>query len=134
MREKLRTTTAGRGGAYDVVPHQQAAMPEQLLASSAVDPEHDDQEPEAEPQEVVDMTALRALRESRTDVEALDLTAERLRHLQDAFTKAADASRARTERYAEQDDADGAHPVRPNDQQAHPPQEPAPHRGREAGH
>ncbi|MGW2652030.1 hypothetical protein ACWC2T_46100, partial [Streptomyces sp. NPDC001393] len=134
VREKLRTTTAVRGPAYDVVAHQQAAMPEQLLAPPAVDPEHDDQEPEAEPREAVDLTALRALRESRTDVEALDLTAERLRHLQDAFTKAADDSRARTDRYAEQDDAGGAYPVRANDQQAHRPQEPAPHRGREAGH
>ncbi|MGW1169638.1 hypothetical protein [Streptomyces sp. NPDC001153] len=83
------------------------------------------------------MTALRALRASRTDVEALDLTAERLRHLRAAFTKAADASRARTDRDAEQDDADGTHPVHPvreDDQRAHRPQEPGPHRGREAGH
>ncbi|MEU5214453.1 hypothetical protein [Streptomyces sp. NPDC020742] len=50
------------------------------------------------------------------------------------FTKAADDSRARADRYAEQDDADGAHPVRQNDQQAHHPQQPGPHRGREAGH
>ncbi|MER6075276.1 hypothetical protein ABT187_42140 [Streptomyces sp. NPDC001817] len=35
-------------------------------------------------------------------MEALDLTAERLRHLQDAFTKAAETSRARADRYAEQ--------------------------------
>ncbi|MCE0446828.1 hypothetical protein LT493_26260 [Streptomyces tricolor] len=75
------------------------------------------------------MTALRALRESRTDVEALDLTAERLRRLQDAF---ADASRSRADRYAERDDADGSH--RQDDQQAHHPQDPAPSRGREAGH
>ncbi|WP_225102282.1 hypothetical protein [Streptomyces sp. CoH27] len=136
VREKLRTTIdAGvRGRAYDVVAHQQAAMPEQLLASPAADPEHGDQEPEAGRQEAVDMTALRALRKSRTDVEALDLTAERLRRLQDAFTKAADDSRARKDRYAEQDDADAGHPVRQDDQQAHRPQEPGPHRGREAGH
>ncbi|MFB6437536.1 hypothetical protein ACFCVY_12255 [Streptomyces sp. NPDC056411] len=50
------------------------------------------------------------------------------------FTKAADDSRARADRYAEQDDADGAHPVRQNDQQVHLPQQPGPHRGREAGH
>ncbi|WP_254398092.1 hypothetical protein [Streptomyces sp. AC558_RSS880] len=72
--------------------------------------------------------------ESRTDVEALDLTAERLRHLQDAFSEAADASRTRADRYAEQDDADGARPVRQDDQRAHRPQETGPHRGREAGH
>ncbi|MFJ5535434.1 hypothetical protein [Streptomyces sp. NPDC093261] len=87
LREKLRTTVAARGRAYDVVAHQQAAMPEQLLALPAADPEHDDQEPELGRREAIDMTALRALRESRTGVEALDLTAERLRHLQDAFTK-----------------------------------------------
>ncbi|MFF4138060.1 MobF family relaxase [Streptomyces mirabilis] len=135
VREKLRATaTAVRGRAYDVVAHQQAAMPEQLLAPPAADPEHDDQDPEAGRREAIDMTALRALRESRTDVEALDLTADRLRHLQDAFTKAADDSRARADRYAEQDDADAVHPVRQDDQQAHRPQEPGPHRGREAGH
>ncbi|MFF3432419.1 hypothetical protein [Streptomyces sp. NPDC002602] len=83
------------------------------------------------------MTALWALRESRTDVEALDLTAERLRHLQDAFTKAAGDSRTRATRYTEQDDADPVRPVRPvrrDDQQAHRTPEPGPHRGREAGH
>ncbi|QWA26743.1 hypothetical protein KJK32_46300 (plasmid) [Streptomyces sp. JCM17656] len=31
--EKLRSTVATRGRAYDVVAHQQAAMPEQLLAT-----------------------------------------------------------------------------------------------------
>lgn len=109
-------------------------MPEQLLAPAAADPERDDQEPETGRREAIDLTALRALRESRTDVEALDLTDERLRHLQDAFSKAADASRTRADRYAEQDDADGAQPVRQDDQRAHRPQEPGPHRGREAGH
>ncbi|MEU1558533.1 MobF family relaxase [Streptomyces scabiei] len=134
VREKLRTTaTAVRGRAYDVVAHQQAAMPEQLLAPPAADPEHDDQEPGAGRGEAFDLTALRALRESRTDVEALDLTAERLRHLQDVFAKAADDSRTRSDRYAEPDDAD-AHPVRQDDQQAHRPRTLGPHRGREAGH
>ncbi|WSQ15877.1 relaxase domain-containing protein [Streptomyces sp. NBC_01231] len=135
VREQLRTTTATatavRGRAYDVVAHQQAAMPEQLLAPAAAEPERDGQEPEAGRREAIDLTALRALRESRTDVEALDLTDEWLRHLQDAFSKAA---RTRADRYAEQDDAEGAQPVRQDDQRAHRPQEPGPHRGREAGH
>ncbi|MFI5868299.1 relaxase domain-containing protein [Streptomyces sp. NPDC051546] len=138
VREELRTTTvtAVRGRAYDVARHQQAAMPEQLLAPPGADPEDedDDQEPEVGRGGAIDMTALRALRESRTDVEALDLTAERLRHLQEAFTKAADDSRTRTTRYAEQDDADAERPVRRDDQQAHRPPEPGTHRGREAGH
>ncbi|MCL7496079.1 relaxase domain-containing protein [Streptomyces sp. MCA2] len=134
VREKLRTTVSARGRAYDVVAHQQAAMPEQLLAPAAAESEHGDQEPEADPREAVDLTALRALRESRTDVEALDLTAERLRLLQDVFTKAADDSHARADRYAEQDDAERPHPVRQADQQAQCPQQPGPHRGREAGH
>ncbi|MFF4779749.1 hypothetical protein ACFY3E_00365 [Streptomyces griseorubiginosus] len=47
VREKLRTATAVRGLAYDVVAHQQAAMPEQLLAPRPADPNHDDQEQEA---------------------------------------------------------------------------------------
>ncbi|MGJ5797907.1 hypothetical protein ACSCB1_01750 [Streptomyces europaeiscabiei] len=123
VREKLRTTTATavRGRAYDVVAHQQAAMPEQLLGPEAADSERDDQEPEAGRREAIDLTALRALRESRTDVEALDLTAERLRHLGDAFTAAADRARATMDRYAHRDDADDAHPVREDDQRAHPP-------------
>ncbi|MFD9271524.1 hypothetical protein ACFWB1_35755 [Streptomyces goshikiensis] len=79
---------------------------------------------------MIDLTALRALGESRTDVEALDLTAERLRHLHDAFSKAADASRTRADRHAERDDAAGVHPVRQDDQRAHR----GPHHGREAGH
>ncbi|MFD5341172.1 hypothetical protein [Streptomyces hawaiiensis] len=98
-------------------------MPEQLLPP-----------PEPSRQEAVDLTALRALRKSRTDVEALDLTAERLRHLGDAFTAAADRARATMDRYAHRDDADDAHPVREDDQRAHRPQKPGPHRGREAGH
>ncbi|MDK1349097.1 MobF family relaxase [Streptomyces sp. 378] len=138
VRQKLRTTTAVRGRAYDVVAHQQAAMPEQLLAPAAADPERDDQEPEAGRREVIDLTALRALRKSRTDVEALDLTADRLRRLQDAFAKVGDDSRVRADRYIGQDDDTGAvrpvRPVRPDDQQEHHPQEPGPHRGREAGH
>ncbi|MCD2469564.1 hypothetical protein MBT42_39315 [Streptomyces sp. MBT42] len=137
MREKLRTTTtaAVRGRAYDVVAHQQAAMPEQLLALEPADPEHDDQEPKAGRGEAIDMTAVRALRESRTDVEALDLTADRLRRLQEVTTKMADDSRVRSDRA--QADAGAVHPtrpVRPDGQRAHHPQEPGPHRGREAGH
>ncbi|MEU1436450.1 hypothetical protein ABZ438_20565 [Streptomyces sp. NPDC005786] len=64
------------------------------------------------------MTALRSLRESRTDVQALHLTDDRLRHLQDAFAKAHEDSRARADRYTAQADADV---VRPDDQQTHPP-------------
>jgi hypothetical protein len=133
VREKLRTTTATavRGRAYDVVAHQQAAMPEQLLAPEPADPEHDDQEPEPGHREAIDLTAVRALRESRTDVEALDLTADRLRRIQEAATKMANDSLARTDRRTAQADADV---MRPDDQQAHHSQEPGPHRGREAGH
>ncbi|MCG8971566.1 hypothetical protein [Streptomyces sp. CL12-4] len=54
-------------------------MPEQLLVSPAAEVEHGAQEPEAKRREAIEMTALRALREPRTDVEALDLTADRLR-------------------------------------------------------
>jgi hypothetical protein len=59
VREKLRAA-AVRGRAYGVVVHQQAAMPEQLLAPPAADPERDDQEPEAGRREAIDLTALRA--------------------------------------------------------------------------
>ncbi|WP_225827121.1 hypothetical protein [Streptomyces naphthomycinicus] len=67
-------------------------------------------------------------------MKALDLTAERLRHLEGAFTAAADQARATMDRYAHRDDAQRPRPVREDDQQAHRPQEPGPHRGREAGH
>ncbi|MDN3264062.1 hypothetical protein QWJ26_30470 [Streptomyces sp. CSDS2] len=136
VREQLRATTATtvRGRAYDVVAHQQAAMPEQLLAPLAAEAEHDDQEPEPGRREAIDMTALRALRKSRTDVEALDLTADRLRRLQELATKMADDSRVRADRHTAQADADAVRPVRPDDQQAHRPQQPGPHHGREAGH
>ncbi|MFJ1804456.1 relaxase domain-containing protein, partial [Streptomyces sp. NPDC088180] len=135
-REQLRATaaTAVRGRAYDVVAHQQAAMPERLLAPEPADPKHDDPEDEPGRREALDLTALRALRESRTDVEALGLTAQRLRHLQDAFTAAADRARTTMGRYTPRDDAKPPHPAPGDDQQAHRPQEPGPHRGREAGH
>ncbi|MFC9625808.1 MobF family relaxase [Streptomyces sp. NPDC056930] len=120
------TRRTGRALYDDIVAHQQAAMLEQLLIPV---PDTD-----AEPRSPLDMTALRALKEPRTDVEALDLTAERLRHLQDAFTAAADRARATMDRYADRENTDGPHPVREDDQQAHRPQQPGPHRGREAGH
>ncbi|MFE7516615.1 MobF family relaxase [Streptomyces sp. NPDC057540] len=129
VRQKLRTATAVRGRAYDVVAHQQAAMPEQLLAPEPADP--DDQEQKPGRREALDLTALRALRESRTDVEALDLTAERLRHLQDAFAEAADRAHTTMNRYVRRD---GAEPPHPDDQQAHRSQQHGPHRGRETGH
>ncbi|WNO70231.1 hypothetical protein [Streptomyces sp. AM8-1-1] len=50
------------------------------------------------------MTALRALR-SRTDVEALDLTANRLRRLPEAFAKAAHDSRVRADRQGREQNA-----------------------------
>ncbi|MER7750308.1 hypothetical protein ABT013_34135 [Streptomyces bacillaris] len=117
VREQLRTTTtaAVRSWAYDVVAHQQAAMPELLLAPEPTESEHDDQEPEAGRGEAIDMKALRALRESRTDVEALDLTADRLRRLQDAFVRAGGESRVRAARYTGQNaDTTAARPYAPS--------------------
>ncbi|MEU3964614.1 hypothetical protein AB0F42_33285 [Streptomyces buecherae] len=71
---------------------------------------------------------------SRTDMEALDLTADRPHCLQDAFTKAADNCRARSDRHTARADTDAVRLVRPDDQQARRLQEPGSHRGREAGH
>ncbi|MEU5234576.1 hypothetical protein AB0G82_35780 [Streptomyces anulatus] len=65
VREQLRTTTtatAVRGRAYDVARHQQAAMPNRLLAPEPADPENDDQEQKPGRPEALDLTALRALR------------------------------------------------------------------------
>jgi conjugative relaxase-like TrwC/TraI family protein len=137
VREKLRTTltTAGRG--YDVAAHQQAAMPEQLLPpplSAEPDRDNDDQEQEAERREALDLTEVRVLRRSRTDVESLGLTAEQLRRLLEEYTRAGEEARERTAQRAEQDAADGpSRPVRGEDQQAHRPQQPGPHRGPGAG-
>ncbi|MFB9523626.1 hypothetical protein ACFFTU_27130 [Streptomyces cremeus] len=64
-------------------------------------------------------------------MEALDLTADRLRRIQEAGAKMANDSRARADRRTAPADADA---VRPDDQQAHYLQQPGPHRGREAGH
>ncbi|MFJ3439369.1 MobF family relaxase [Streptomyces cyaneofuscatus] len=117
LREQLRATaaTAVRGRAYDVVAHQQAAMPKLLLAPEPTESEHDNQEPEAGRGEAIGMKALRALRESRTDVEALDLTADRLRRLQDAFVRAGEESRVRAARYTGQNaDTTAARPYAPS--------------------
>ncbi|MDX3608932.1 MULTISPECIES: hypothetical protein [Streptomyces] len=104
-------------------------MPEQLFAPSAAEAEHDDQEQGTGSPEAIDMTALRALRKLRTDVEAPDVTAGRLRLLQDVFAKAADDSRTRMRRRTNPGDG-AANPVRREDKQAHPSQQPGPHRGR----
>ncbi|MFI5690042.1 hypothetical protein [Streptomyces sp. NPDC051636] len=79
------------------------------------------------------MTALRALKESRTDVEALEFTDEQLRRLQDAYTQAGVQSRKRTARYADREEATAPHSVREGDQRAHRPQQSDPHHGPEAG-
>ncbi|MEU2295551.1 hypothetical protein ACFY9H_33315 [Streptomyces bacillaris] len=44
VREQLRTTTIATvwSRAYDLVAHQQATMPEPLLAPPAADSEHND--------------------------------------------------------------------------------------------
>ncbi|WP_393063419.1 hypothetical protein [Streptomyces sp. LN549] len=137
VREKLRTTTvtAVRGRAYDVAAHQQqAAMLEQLLAPPAADPEDDDRGAggRATVGERPDSTA-HAEGVAQRDVEALDLTDERLRHLQDAFTKSADRARETMSWYANPEDTTPPRPVREDDQRAHRPQQPDRHRGPEAG-
>ncbi|MCY0947020.1 MobF family relaxase [Streptomyces antarcticus] len=132
VREKLRATVL-RGREYDVVAHQQAAMPEQLLAPPAADPEDDRPEPKDEPRTALDMAVLRALRESSTDVEALDFTAEQLRRVTDAYTKAAEGARERSMKYGASEDAPAPRPAREDDQRAHRLQQPDRHRGPEAG-
>ncbi|WP_371749960.1 hypothetical protein OG302_41725 [Streptomyces sp. NBC_01283] len=132
VREKLRTTVV-RGRGYDVARHQQAAMPELLLGHRDADPERDHQEPEAGAQEAIDFKELRAMKASRTDVEALGFTAEQLRRVTEVFTKAGDGAVARTKKYTDPQDAPAPHPVREDDQRAHRPQQPDRHRGPEAG-
>lgn len=93
----------------------------------------DDQEPAAGAGPGIDLTALRALKASRTDVEALDFTAEQLRRVTDAFTKADDGARARTQKHADRVDTTPSRPVHEDDRRAHRPQQPDRHRGPEAG-
>ncbi|MDQ1006768.1 hypothetical protein QFZ82_001253 [Streptomyces sp. V4I23] len=59
-----------------------AAMSEQLLAQQDTDPASVPDRQESAPRSAIDLTALRDLKESRTDVQSLELTAERLHHLQ----------------------------------------------------
>ncbi|MFD6992764.1 hypothetical protein [Streptomyces sp. NPDC059943] len=100
----------------------------------AAAPERGDQEPEAEHGETVDLSALRALKKSRTDVEALGFADEQLRRLQGAYTRAGDQSRERTARHADRQDDDAPQLLRENDgHQAHRPRQPGPHRGPEVG-
>ncbi|KQX44547.1 hypothetical protein ASD29_00225 [Streptomyces sp. Root1295] len=106
-------------------------MPEQLLAPEPADPENDDQEEKPGRPEVLDLTALRALRQSRTDVEALELTAEQLRHLAAALTKTGEGTRARKKKYTGRETAPAVHPVRQVEEQ-HRPQQLGPH-GPESG-
>ncbi|MEU1371726.1 hypothetical protein ABZ454_37330 [Streptomyces sp. NPDC005803] len=56
------------------------------------------------------------LRESRPDVEALDLTAGQLRRVTDAFTKADGGARERSRKYAAPEGAPAPRPAREDDQ------------------
>ncbi|BDH12840.1 hypothetical protein [Streptomyces hygroscopicus] len=67
LREKLLTTTAVRGRAYDVAAHQQGTMPELLFLHQEAGPGPGRREPETGPESAIDLTALRALKEFRTD-------------------------------------------------------------------
>lgn len=125
VREKLRTA-AGRGRAYDVAAHQQAAMPEQLLAHRE-DTGPDRPVPGEEPRSAIDLTAVRALKKSRTDVEARGLTDEQLRRLKDASARAGEQCRKRAAEQADRQDAGGAGRVRESDQQPYHPKQPDPH-------
>ncbi|MFD6936922.1 hypothetical protein ACFWAP_12340 [Streptomyces goshikiensis] len=103
-------------------------MPEQLPVTSPdtdtdAEPNHLDDKP------VLDLTAVRTLKKSRTDVEALEITDEQLRHFTDSVAEMVDTGRALRQQYANQEDDPAPHPVREDDQRAHHPQEPGPHHG-----
>lgn len=116
VREKLRT----------------AAVPEQLVAHRE-DTGPDRREPGKEPRSAIDLTAVRALKKSRTDVEALGLTDEQLRRIQDASARAGEQCRKRAAEQADRQDAGGAGRVRESDQQPYHPEQPDPHHRPEAG-
>ncbi|WP_328743547.1 hypothetical protein OG436_39150 (plasmid) [Streptomyces caniferus] len=65
---------------------------------------------------------MRALKESGTDEESLELTAERPGHLTAAFTKADDRAHATRDRYAIREDAGAPHRVCEDDQRPYRPQ------------
>lgn len=106
VHEQLRTTTTAtvRGRRTTLSPISRRRCPSGWSCARPPTPGHDDQEPETAPGEAIGMRALRALRKSRTDVEALDLTADRLRHLQNAFVEVGEEIRVRAARYTSQDD------------------------------
>jgi hypothetical protein len=82
VQDKLRTLRAAQGRPYDGAAHQAAAS-EQLLTHQDAETAAVADRQDSEPRSAIDMTALRALKKSRTDTESLELTDERLRHLQD---------------------------------------------------
>ncbi|MFF1496634.1 MobF family relaxase [Streptomyces sp. NPDC058304] len=135
LAAQLRTARRTGRAMYDVTAHQKAAMPEQLLVPLPdADPDVEAERLDDEPQTVLDLTAVRALQNARTDQEALGYTAEQMRHLMDSVTEMVDRGRVLRQRYANQDEAPAPHPVREDDQRAHHPQQPSPHRGPTAGY
>jgi hypothetical protein len=104
----------GRALYDDVVVHQQAAMPEQLLLFAQEQPP-----PAARP--AVDLAAL------RTDLEALELTADQIGRLGRAFATVGDEARRRVRKPAHPN-SEPAHPNPGGAPRAHQPDEQSAHR------
>lgn len=130
--ENVRTTVAvvqGRG--CDVVAHQQAARPEQLLTYPDAEPGPDDQRAGGRNPVGVASDGAAGPEGVAHRPGSPGVTDEQLCHLQDAFTNAADQARATMDRYVDPDGAGGRRPIHQDDQQLHRPQQPGAHRGRE---
>lgn len=87
----LRTARRTGRAMYGVTAHQQAAMPKQLLVPLPdTEPEIESERLDEEPRPVLDLTAVRALQKSRTNQQALEITAEQMRHFTDSVTEMVD--------------------------------------------
>ncbi|MFD7409485.1 MobF family relaxase [Streptomyces sp. NPDC059866] len=123
LTAQLRTARRMGRAMYDVVAHQQAAMPEQLFLFGQ-------EERPARKAGTVDVAAL------RTDLQALELTADQIRRIGTAFAAVGDEARLRVRKPADQDPepahqdpgcAPRAH--QPDEQSAHGPHQPRPGQG-----
>ncbi|MFF7648183.1 MobF family relaxase [Streptomyces canus] len=115
LTAQLRTARRAGRDPYDVAVHQQAAMPEQL---DVFDQEED--RPVRKARRTVDLDAL------RTDMEALELTADQLLRFERAGTKLNAGARERMRQAPGLPDETAPRPHRENDQRAHRPHQPGP--------
>lgn len=116
LSARLRTARRTGSDPYDVFTHQRAAMPEQLLLFGQ-------EEQPARKAGLVDVAAL------RTDLEALELTADQIRRMSTAFATVGNAAHRRVRKHASQDPGSAPRAHQQDEQSAHRPHQPRPDQG-----